>query len=105
MFTHAILVAFANPISDSDLDQFLTDIETSMKSTGAVRNFSSYHHVPVPGEDAIPAFIATAVLNFTVETRDDLATLFAAPGAIEVIHKWQADHPYKVAWVNYEAHE
>lgn len=99
-----MLTSFADPISETDLDQFLTDIETSMKDTGVVRNFTSYHHVPAPGEDAIPAFIATAVLNFTVETREDLAALFAAPGAVEVIHKWQAIHPYKVAWVNYETH-
>ncbi|ALX67102.1 hypothetical protein [Microbacterium sp. XT11] len=100
-----MLVSFADPISDSDLDQFLTDIEATMRDTGVVRRFTSAHHVPVPGEDAIPAFIATAVMSFTVETSDDLATLFAAPGAIEVIHRWQADHPYKVAWVNHEVHE
>jgi hypothetical protein len=105
MFTHTMLVSFADPISNTDLDQFLADIEVSMRDTGAVRKFTSHHHVPVPGEDAIPAFIATAVLSFTVETRDDLATLFAAPGAIDVIHKWQAAHPYKVAWANYEEHE
>lgn len=100
-----MLVSFANSISDTDLDQFLSDIESSMKDTGVVQKFSAYHHVSAPGESAIPAFIATAVLNFTVEAQDDLATLFAAPGAIDVIHKWQAEHPYKVAWVNYEAHE
>ncbi len=99
-----MLVSFAESISKTDLDQFLADIEAAMKDTGVVRKLTSYNHVPTPGEDAIPAFIATAVLNFTVEARDDLATLFAAPGAVEVIHKWQATHPYKVAWVNYEAH-
>lgn len=100
-----MLVSFDDPISEADLDQFLSDIEKSMRDTGVVRDVTSHHHVPVPGEDAIPAFIATAALTFAVATREDLAALFAAPGAIEVIHKWRADHPYSVAWVNYEAHE
>lgn len=98
-----MLVSFVNHISDDDLYQFLSDIERSMKDTGVVRSFTSHRHVPTPGEDSIPAFIATAVLNFTVDTRDDLAALFAAPGAIDIIHKWQSDHPYKVAWVNYQS--
>lgn len=105
MFTHTMLVSFTSPISDSVLDQFLHDIESAMNASGVVRTFSSYRHVAVPGEEAIGAFIATAVLNFGVDTQGDLATLFAAPGAIDVIHKWQADHPYKVAWVNYQADE
>ncbi|MEU6431713.1 hypothetical protein ABZ860_37925 [Microbispora sp. NPDC046973] len=102
MFMHTMLVSFEGQISDPDLDQFLADIEKSMKDTGVVRRFSAQHHIPVVGEEAIPAFIATAVLQFGVESPDDLATLFAAPGAINVIHKWKADHPYKVAWVNHE---
>jgi hypothetical protein len=53
MFTHTMLVSFADPISNTDLDQFLADIEVSMRDTGAVRKFTSHHHVPVPGEDAI----------------------------------------------------
>ncbi|CAL9322765.1 MULTISPECIES: hypothetical protein [Streptomyces] len=102
MFTHTMLVSFENQISDADLDQFLSDIENSMKETGVVRRYSARRHVPVAGEEAIPAFIATAVLEFGVDTVEDLATMFAAPGAGEVIHTWQARHPYKVAWVNHE---
>ena len=97
-----MLVSFEDSISDTDLNRFLADIEKTMKDTGAVRSFSSQRHIPVDGEDAIPAFIATAVLQIGVEGEDDLAKLFAAPGAIDVIHKWKADHPYKVAWVNHE---
>ncbi|AEN08432.1 MULTISPECIES: hypothetical protein [unclassified Streptomyces] len=101
MITHTMLVSFTDPISDSDLDQFISDIEKSMRNTGVVETFSAQHHIPVPGEEAIPAFIATAVLQFGVADRDALVALFAAPGAGEVIHKWQARHPYKVAWVNH----
>lgn len=100
-----MFVSFIHPITDVDLDQFLTDIEQSMRQTGVVHDFTKAHHIPVDGEEQIPAFIATAVLTFTVESREDLGALFTAPGAIDVIHKWKADHPYQVAWVNYEAHE
>jgi hypothetical protein len=103
MITHTMLVSFEDPITDSELDQFLSDIGEAMKATGVVERFSAERHIPVSGEEAIPAFIATAVLQFSVTDRDALATLFAAPGAGEIIHKWQASHPYKVAWVNHLA--
>ncbi|MFF1461978.1 hypothetical protein [Streptomyces sp. NPDC058330] len=80
MITHTMLVSFADPISDSDLDQFVSDIEKSMRDTGVVETFSARHHIPVPGEEVIPAFIATAVLQFGVADRDALVALFAAPG-------------------------
>lgn len=103
MINHTMLVSFTDTISDADLNQFFSDIEKAMRDTGIVETFSAQRHISVPGEEAIPAFIATAVLQFGVADRDDLATLFAAPGAGEVIHKWQAGHPYKVAWVNHQA--
>ncbi|HWK91955.1 MAG TPA: hypothetical protein VNR17_06790 [Luteimicrobium sp.] len=103
MITHTMLVSFADPIPDDELDQFLSDIDAALQETGVVRTSSAQRHLPVPGEDAIPAFIATAVLQFGVETEDDLATLFAAPGAGDVIHTWQSRRPYRVAWVNHEA--
>lgn len=102
MISHTMLVSFDDPIPPADLDQFLVDIEAAMKATGVVERFSSQHHIRVPGEEAIPAFIATAVLQFGVADQDALATLFAAPAAGEIIHRWQAQRPYKVAWVNHE---
>ncbi|GAB3439927.1 hypothetical protein GCM10027570_04810 [Streptomonospora sediminis] len=103
MINHTMLVAFENPIPDAELDQFLKDIEKAMTETGATETFSAQRHIPVPGEESIPAFIATAVVQLGVADREALATMFAAPGAGEVVHKWQARHPYKVAWVNHEA--
>lgn len=102
MIAHTMLVSFADPIPAVHLDQFLADIELAVSNTGVVRASSAQHHIPVPGEDQIPAFIATAVLQFVVENRDDLAKLFAAPDAAKVIHTWQARNPYRVAWVNHE---
>ncbi|TIC85615.1 hypothetical protein [Nocardioides sp. GY 10127] len=100
MINHTMLVSFNESIPDADLDQFLFDIESALQATGVVETFSAQRHIPVPGEEAIPAFIATAVLEFGVADHDALVTLFAAPDAGKVIHKWQASHPYSVAWVN-----
>lgn len=100
-----MLISFDTPISTKDLNSFLTDIESAMRDTGVVRSASAHHHVPVPGEEAIPAFIATAMLSFSVESRDNLAILFSAPGATDIIHKWKATHPYQVAWINHEVQE
>ncbi|MBO1329989.1 hypothetical protein [Streptomyces sp. VRA16 Mangrove soil] len=101
MIHHTMLVSFENSLPDADLDQFLQDIEKAMRDSGQLRTFSARRHIPVPGEEEIPALIATAVLQFGVADRDALAAAFAAPGAEEVIHRWQARHPYKVAWVNH----
>lgn len=102
MITHTMLVAFGEPIPDDDLGRFCSDIEEAMRETGVVRGFRAQRHIPVAGEEAIPAFIATAVLQFQVEDESALSTLFSAPRADEVIHKWQALRPYRVAWVNHE---
>ncbi|GAA3634377.1 hypothetical protein GCM10022223_60880 [Kineosporia mesophila] len=102
MINHTMLVAFTDPIPDAELDQFLADIEAAVKNTGLMRTFSAQHHIPIPGEEAIPAFIATAVLQFGVDTREDLTALFATPSAEAIIHTWQARRPYRVAWVNHE---
>ncbi|MBY8876321.1 hypothetical protein [Actinacidiphila acidipaludis] len=101
MIQHTMLVAFDEPIPDTELDRFLQDIEKVMLDSGHVQSSSARRHIPVPGEEAIPALIATAVLRFGVADQEALAAAFAAPGAEEVIHHWQARHPYKVAWVNH----
>ncbi|MBT0768497.1 hypothetical protein KIH74_06145 [Kineosporia sp. J2-2] len=102
MINHTMLVSFTGPIPDPELDQFLTDIEVVVRDTGLLRSFSAQRHIPVPGEDEIPAMIATAVIQFGVETADDLAALFATPAAGQIIQTWQGRHPYRVAWVNHE---
>ncbi|MCW2934279.1 MAG: hypothetical protein JWM19_5241 [Actinomycetia bacterium] len=103
MINHTMLVAFTNTISDEDLARFMTDIEKPMRATGLVKSFTARRHIAIPGEEAIPAFIATAVLQFGVADVEALGALFSAPGIDEVIDTWQEDHPYKVAWVNHDA--
>jgi hypothetical protein len=103
MISHTMLVAFTDPISDEDLARFAADLETLMQATGLVQSFAVRRHIAIPGEEAIPAFIATAVLQFGVADVAALGALFAAPGIDEVIDTWQEDHPYKVAWVNHQA--
>ncbi|MFB7599080.1 hypothetical protein [Streptomyces sp. NPDC056160] len=102
MITHTMIVSFEDPIPDSALDQYLSDIERVMLDSGSVQSAVSRRHIPVPGEEAVPALIATAIVRFTVADTDALAKAFEAPGLHELIRRWQARHPYKVAWANHE---
>ncbi|MTD56483.1 hypothetical protein [Amycolatopsis pithecellobii] len=102
MLNHTMIVAFADAIPADELDQFLTDIGESVQDSGVVESYSARRHHAVEGEDEIPAMIATAIVQFTVADEAALRTLFAAPGAGEVIQKWQARHPYRVAWANHK---
>ncbi|HEU5031985.1 MAG TPA: hypothetical protein VFV01_44200 [Spirillospora sp.] len=102
MIQHTMIVSFDRTLPDAELDQYLSDIERAMLDTGLVASFAARRHLPVPGEEAIPALIATAVVQVGVADTDALAKAFAAPGIHEVIEHWQSRHPYKVAWANHE---
>ncbi|UNZ21106.1 hypothetical protein [Streptomyces sp. 891-h] len=103
MINHTMIVSFDQPLPDTELDQYLTDIEQTMLDSGAVHSVTTRRHISVPGEDAIPALIATAIVQVAVADIDALAKAFSAPGVHEVIRRWQSRHPYKVAWANHEA--
>ncbi|MGW2341332.1 hypothetical protein [Streptomyces sp. NPDC001661] len=102
MIQHTMLVSFDGAIPGADLDQFLQDIEKVMLDSGHVLTVAARRHIPVPGEEAIPALIATAVLQFGVADLKALGAAFEAPGVEELIHRWQGRYPYKVAFVNHE---
>ncbi|MFB9834116.1 hypothetical protein [Actinoallomurus acaciae] len=102
MIKHTMIVSFDRPLPDTELDQYLADIERVMIDTGSVRSVVARRHLPVPGEEAIPALIATAIVQVTVDDLDALAKGFGAPGLHEVIDRWQSRYPYKVAWANHE---
>ncbi|MZD07698.1 hypothetical protein GTW43_21820 [Streptomyces sp. SID5785] len=101
MIHHTMLVSFENPLPDADLDRFLQDIEKVMLDSGQVSTVAATRHIPVPGEEEIPALIATAVIQFGVADLPTLGAAFQAPGVEEIIGRWQAEHPYKVAFVNH----
>jgi hypothetical protein len=73
-----------------------------MRDTGFAQSVVARRHVPIPGEEAIPALVATAIVQVAVADTDTLAKAFAAPGLHEVIDRWQSRRPYKVAWANHE---
>ncbi|GAA4529043.1 hypothetical protein GCM10023192_14900 [Amycolatopsis samaneae] len=98
-----MLVAFDEPLPDTELDQYLTDIEQAMLTAGLAQSVATRRHLPVPGEEAIPALIATAIVQVTVADLDTLAKAFADPGLHEVIARWKSRHSYRVAWANHEA--
>jgi hypothetical protein len=102
MINHTMIVSFDQPLPDAELDQYLADIERVILDTGFVQSVSSRRHIPLPGEEAIPALIATAIVQFALPDTETLAKAFTAPGLHEVIDHWQSRHPYKVAWANHE---
>ncbi|OXM49686.1 hypothetical protein [Amycolatopsis alba] len=102
MITHTMIVAFDETLPDAELDQYLADIERAMRDTGLTQSIAVRRHLPIPGEEAIPALVATAIVQVTVADTDTLAKAFAAPGLHAVIGHWQSRYPYKVAWANHE---
>ncbi|MFF1926135.1 hypothetical protein ACFVW8_36915 [Streptomyces sp. NPDC058221] len=102
MIHHTMIVSFTDPVPDAELDQFLKDIEQVMRDTGQIQTFSAAHHIRVPADDHSPVFAATAIVRFGVADLDALNASFVAPGAEELILRWQARHPYKVVWANHE---
>lgn len=103
MITHTMIVSFDQPVPDAELDQYLSDIEQAVLATGFAESVETRRHLPVPGEDAIPALIATAIVQISVADLDTLAKSFTAPELHEVIERWQARHSYRVAWANHES--
>ncbi|OIJ84651.1 hypothetical protein [Streptomyces monashensis] len=102
MINHTMIVSFDRPLPAAELDQYLADIERVMLDSGFVQSVVARRHIPIPGEEAIPALIATALVQFTVADTEALAKAFTAPGIHEVIDRWQSRHPYKVGWANHE---
>ncbi|MBP0461682.1 hypothetical protein [Streptomyces montanisoli] len=102
MINHTMIVSFDQTPPEADLDQYLTDIERAMLDSGLVRSVTARRHIAVPGEEAIPALIATVIVQVAVDGTESLAKAFSAPALHEVIGRWQARHPYKVAWANHE---
>ena len=102
MIQHTMIVSFDEPLPDAELDQYLADIERAMRDTGSAESVEARRHIPVPGEEAVPALVATAIVQVGVADAGALAKAFAAPGVHEVIGRWQSRHPYKVAWANHE---
>jgi hypothetical protein len=103
MILHTMLVRFADEIPDAELDQFLADIRKRTEATGALRAFSAQRHLRVPGEEQIPAFIATAVVQLTVADLDGFGALLGDPAVGDVFATWRTRRPFDVAWVNHEA--
>ncbi|MFE7118696.1 hypothetical protein ACFU99_25090 [Streptomyces sp. NPDC057654] len=102
MTFHTMIVSFDSDIPDAELDQYLKDIETLMRGSEHVQSFAAQRHIRVAGDDHSPVFVASAVVQIGVADRDGLDAVFAVPGAVELIKRWQARYPYKAVWVNHE---
>lgn len=102
MIHHTMIVSFNSPIPESELDQYLADLEQLVKGVEQVKTFSARRHLSVPGDAHAPVCVASAVTQFGFDDLDQLEAVFAVPGLEELIGRWQARHPYKVVWVNHE---
>jgi hypothetical protein len=102
MINHTMIVSFDEPLPAAELDQYLTDIKRVLLDTGLVQSVATGRHIPIPGEEAIPALIATAIVQVALPDIDALAKAFATPGIGEIIDHWQYRYPYKVGWANHE---
>jgi hypothetical protein len=103
MISHTMIVSFADPIPDAELDRFLADIEQVMRASGQVRTFAARRHIRVPADDHSPVFVATAIVQLGLADLDALNASFVAPGAEELIQRWQSRYAYKVVWANHES--
>ncbi|MQY17227.1 hypothetical protein [Nocardia macrotermitis] len=102
MINHTMIVAFDEPLPDTELDRYLADIEQAMLGTGLAQSVVARRHLAIPGEAEIPALIATAVIQFALPDLETLGKAFAAPSVHEIIDRWQSRYPYKVAFANHE---
>ena len=102
MITHTMLVSFTDPIPDVDLDQFLAEVEKVMQDSGTIQSFAARRHIRVPADDHSPVFTSTAIVQLGLADVDALNASLAAPGAGELIQRWQARYPYQVVWANHE---
>jgi hypothetical protein len=103
MINHTMIVSFDRSLPDTELDEYLADVERAMLGAGLTQSVVARRHLPLPGEEAIEgALVATAIVQFAVADMDALAKAFVAPAVHEVIERWQSRHPYKVAWANHE---
>ena len=102
MINHTMIVSFDEPLPEAELDQYLADIERALLDTGFARSVVTRRHIPIPGEEAIPALIASVIVQVAVADIDALGKAFTAPGIGEVMDRWRSRHPYKVGWANHE---
>jgi hypothetical protein len=102
MINHTMIVSFPEAIPDAELDRFLSDIEKIMRDSGGVQSFAAQRHIRVPADDHSPVFVATAIIQFGLDSLDALGAAFTAPGLEELIAGWQARYPYRVVWANHE---
>jgi len=102
MISHTMIVSFDSAIPDTELDQYLKDIENLMMDSGHVRTFTARHHLRVPGDDHAPVFVADAIVQLGLTDLDALNAAFTVPGAEELIRRWQSRFPYRVVWANHE---
>ncbi|WP_282085321.1 hypothetical protein [Streptomyces tendae] len=70
--------------------------------SGLVESVATRHHIRVPGDDHAPVAVASTVVQLRLADLDALNATFTMPGALDLIKRRQARHPYQAVWVNHE---
>jgi hypothetical protein len=97
-----MILSFTEAVPDTDLDQFLREMEELMRDSGLIQTFAARRHVRVPADEHSPVFAASAIVQIGLADVDALNASFAVPGVEELIGRWQSRFPYKVVWANHE---
>lgn len=102
MINHTMIVSFADTVPDTEIDQFLKEMEQLMRDSGLIQTFTGRRHIRVPADDHSPVFAASAIVQIGLADTDALNASFTVPGVEEFIGRWQSRYPYKVVWANHE---
>lgn len=102
MISHTMITSFTEAVPDTEIDQFLKEMEQLMRDSGLVQTFSGRRHIRVPADERSPVFAASAIVQVGFADLDALSDSFAAPGMEEFIGRWQSRYPYKVVWANHD---
>lgn len=102
MIQQTLFISFDEPLTGDGVVKALAGIETAIAETGLTQTLALRPHVAVPGEEDIPAFIGSAILQVGLADLNALGELFASTTVTQSFDDLRAQHPYKAAWVNHE---
>jgi hypothetical protein len=102
MIQQTLFLSFDEPLTGDDVVKALSGIEAAITQTGLTQTLAVRAHRPVPGEENIPAFIGSAILQISLTDLDTFGELFAAEEVTQSFDDLREQHPYRAAWVNHE---
>ncbi|TWH75086.1 hypothetical protein JD78_03637 [Modestobacter roseus] len=102
MIQQTLFISFDEPLAGDEAVAALAGIEAAIERSGLTRSLVIRPHLAVPGEEDIPAFIGSVVLQVGLPDLEALGQLFAATDVTASFDELREVHPYTTAWVNHE---